>query len=34
VLKLASWRRHGLLDDDELKEFSAETQATILALSE
>jgi len=34
VFKLAAWHRHGLLSEDELKEFSDETQAIIRSINE
>jgi len=33
VSKLASWHRNGLLNESELKEFSEETQASIIAIN-
>ena len=33
VLKLAAWKRHGLLTQSELNEFSEETQSAILAFA-
>jgi hypothetical protein len=33
VFKLASWQKNGLLNEDELKEFSEETQASIAAIN-
>jgi hypothetical protein len=33
VIKLAAWRRYGLLTESELNEFSAETQAGIKAIT-
>lgn len=33
VLKLASWRRYGLLTEKELNEFSEETRSTIEAIA-
>lgn len=34
IVKLAHWRKYGILSDDELSRFTTETQATIRSLSE
>jgi hypothetical protein len=33
VFKPAAWHRNGLLNENELKEFSEETQASIVAIN-
>jgi len=33
VFKLAAWQKYGLLNESELKEFSEETQASIIAIN-
>jgi len=34
VFKLASWQRHGLINESKFKEFSEETQASVDAINE